>query len=274
MGRARGGNVVARQLGAFVLWFRPVTRRALVSGGVELRATLTPDETHHVAPGVLSAAADVDAQRRSSTPRMNVAAYLRVSTTQQDWTTQRATIKRAAKARGDEISGVNWFEEKVSGVATLRELAKIREGARRGEIRKLYVYAFDRLGRGGIAETLNIVRELRAHGCEVVSMIDGFDVAGPGGELALAVMAWAAEQERKRLRERMRDARARVEAEGGRWGRPRTIDPTTLELARTLRDQGRPISRIAAKLKVPKSTLQRALAQKGHYKRVAKTATK
>jgi DNA invertase Pin-like site-specific DNA recombinase len=205
---------------------------------------------------------------------MNVAAYLRVSTTQQDWATQRETIKRAAKARGDVIRPVEWYEEKSSGAGPLRELAKIRESARRGEIKKLYVYALDRLSRAGIVETLTVVRELRTHGCEVLTLTDGFDVAGPGGELALAVMAWAAEQERKRLRERMRDARARVEAEGGRWGRPRALDPHILELARTMRTRGYPVTEIAAELKVARSTLQRGLAQKGRYKRVAKTAKK
>jgi DNA invertase Pin-like site-specific DNA recombinase len=208
-----------------------------------------------------------------------VAAYLRVSTTQQDWATQREAIRKAAKARGDVIRGPEWFEEKRSGVGPRSELGKVREGARRGEIRKLYVYAFDRLSRGGIAETLNVVRELRAHGCEVVSMLDGFDVAGPGGELALAVMAWAAEQERKRLRERMRDARARVEAEGGRWGRPRTLDPKTIAQARKLLASPglfgpTSIREVAGKLKVSYATLQRALAQKGHYAKATKRRSK
>jgi DNA invertase Pin-like site-specific DNA recombinase len=36
----------------------------------------------------------------------------------------------------------------------------------------------DRLRRSGIADTLQVVQELERHGCEVVSVADGFDLAG------------------------------------------------------------------------------------------------
>ena len=45
--------------------------------------------------------------------RMNVVAYLRVSSRDQDFATQPSAIERAAKARGDEIT--EWRSEKRSG---------------------------------------------------------------------------------------------------------------------------------------------------------------
>src|SRR6267143_1662557 len=148
---------------------------------------------------------------------MRVAAYCRVSSKAQDFATQRSAIERAAYARGDLIT--DWRSEKRSGKLLARpELDRLRSDARAGLIRKLYVYRLDRLTRSGIADTLQVVEELRGHGCEVVSVADGLDLQGPAAEIILAVVAWAARMERLAINERISAARERVEAEGGKWG--------------------------------------------------------
>jgi DNA invertase Pin-like site-specific DNA recombinase len=78
-------------------------------------------------------------------------------------------------------------------------------------------------------------------------------------------MAWAAQMERNAIGERIRAARARIEAEGGRWGRPRALDPATLARAKKLR-RSSTLREVAIALKVPRSTLADALAGKGHYR--------
>jgi site-specific DNA recombinase len=109
---------------------------------------------------------------------MHIAAYCRVSSKAQDFATQRSAIERAATARGDTITA--WRSEKRSGNLLARpELDQLRADARAGFIRKLYLYRFDRLTRSGIADTLQVVEELRRHGVEVVSVADGFDLTGP-----------------------------------------------------------------------------------------------
>jgi DNA invertase Pin-like site-specific DNA recombinase len=197
------------------------------------------------------------------------AAYLRVSTRQQDWALQRREIVRAAAARGDQIAKLLWFEEKASGRSIEREaLKKLRAAVRAGKVRRLYVWRVDRLTRSGIRDTFHLVEEFRQHGAELVTVADGFDFSGPAADVVLAVMAWAAQMERNAISERIRAARARVEAEGGRWGRPRNVelDPKTLQRARRLR-QTRSLREVAAMLKVPRSTLGDALAGNGHYGR-------
>jgi len=195
---------------------------------------------------------------------MQCAAYVRVSTDQQDYDLQKTAISRAAEARGDVIS--RWFEEKTSGKKLERaQLTALRAAVRAGEHRKVYVFAVDRLSRGGIADTFRVVDELRKHGCHVASVSDPFDLDGPAGDVVLAVMAWGAQMELRRLRERISAARADVERKGGTWGRPRRIDPGTLERARGMHAAGHTIRNISARLKIPRATLANALAGKGHY---------
>jgi DNA invertase Pin-like site-specific DNA recombinase len=66
--------------------------------------------------------------------------------------------------------------------------------------------------------------------------------------------------ERLAIGERISAARERIEAEGGRWGRPRSVDALLLERARKMRAAGRSIRAIAAAPKVPRSTIAGALA--------------
>jgi DNA invertase Pin-like site-specific DNA recombinase len=189
---------------------------------------------------------------------MNAAAYYRVSSKAQDFATQRNAVERAATARGDTIS--MWRSEKRSGKYLARpELDAIRADARAGLIRKLYIYRLDRLTRSGIADTLQVVEELRRHGCEVVSVADGFDLTGPAAEIILAVVSWAAKMERLAINERISAARERVEAEGRKWGRPSRFSDEDKAKVLALHHEGRSIRDIAVALKTPKSTVARAL---------------
>jgi len=192
------------------------------------------------------------------------AAYIRVSSRAQDHATQRAAIERATLARGDTIG--EWYAEKKSAKTMARaELQRLRAEAREGHVRKLYVFRLDRLTRSGIRDTFELVEELRGHGVEIVSVADGFDLAGPAAEVVLAVMAWASKMERLAIGERISAARERIEAEGGRWGRPSRVDRATRERAVKLKAAGKTVREIARTLKVPRSTIARALgpSQKG-----------
>lgn len=190
-------------------------------------------------------------------------AYIRVSSRAQDHAMQRRAIERAAAARGDEIA--IWYAEKQSAKTTARaELQRLREDARAGHLGRLYVFRLDRLTRSGIRDTFEVVEELRSHGVDIATVSDGFDLNGPAAEVVLAVMAWAAKMERLAVNERIAAARERIEAAGGKWGRPRRMDRSTIARATELRAQGRSLRQIAVALKVPKATVGRALAGQKH----------
>jgi putative DNA-invertase from lambdoid prophage Rac len=192
---------------------------------------------------------------------MQAHAYVRVSSKAQSHATQRSAIERAASARGDAIE--TWYGEKLSGKSLDRpELTRLRADARAGLVRRLYVYRLDRLARSGIRDTFEVLEELRAHGVEVVTVADGFDLAGPAAEVVLAVMAWAAKMERLAINERISAARERLRAEGKPWGRPPRLDARQVERAHELQAAGRSVREIAEQLRTPRSTVQRALSRK------------
>jgi DNA invertase Pin-like site-specific DNA recombinase len=190
---------------------------------------------------------------------MRAAAYVRVSSRSQDYATQRAAIVRAASARRDSVA--RWYAEKASARTMERdELRRLRDDARAGLVRRLYVFRVDRLARSGIRDMFELIEELRRHGVEIITVADGFSLDGPAAEVVLAVMAWAAKMERLATDERIAAARERIAAEGGRWGRPRRVDGPTLSRARQMRADGRSIRKIAMALRVPRATIARALA--------------
>ena len=147
------------------------------------------------------------------------AAYCRVSSKAQNLDSHRSAIERCAGARGDTVGA--WYAEKLAGARLDRpELQRLRADVRAGAVRKLYLYRLDRLARSGVWDTLEVVEELRAHGCEVLTVADGFDLAGPAAEVVLAVLSWAAKMERLAINERISAARERLAAAGRPWGRP------------------------------------------------------
>jgi len=172
---------------------------------------------------------------------------------------QKAAIERAAAARGDTVEV--WYSEKRSGKFLARpELDRLRADARAGRIERVYLFRLDRLTRSGIRDTFEAVEELRSAGTDIVTVADGFSLNGPAAEVILAVMAWAAKMERLAINERISAARERLEAEGRSWGRPRRFDEAGLAKVKALKAEGRSVRDIAVALKVPKSTVARALA--------------
>jgi DNA invertase Pin-like site-specific DNA recombinase len=191
---------------------------------------------------------------------VRVAAYVRVSSKAQDHASQRSAIEREAAARGDAIEA--WYAEKRSGKTLTRpQLEALRRDIRAGRVNRLYVFRLDRLTRSGIRDTFEVIEEFRAHDCEVVSVSDGFALEGPAGEIVLAVMAWAAKMERLAINERISAARARLEEEGRRWGRPSRLTPSECQKVRDLASQGLSVRQIAVRVKVGKSVVQRALSR-------------
>lgn len=189
-------------------------------------------------------------------------AYIRVSTSSQDTAAQRAAIEAAAAARGDRIA--EWYDE-TRGASTLQRrpaLKRMRAAVTAGQVARVYVWRLDRLARSGVADTFRVIDQLRAYDCTLVTVADGLPATdGPWGDVVIAVLAAAAEIELTALRERLKVARVRCEREGRKWGRPPRLTradwPKLLELA----DRGYTVRRIAMALKVPRSTVARALAQ-------------
>jgi DNA invertase Pin-like site-specific DNA recombinase len=91
-----------------------------------------------------------------------------------------------------------------------------------------------------------------------VSLAEGIDATTPAGKLQLHILGAIAEFERSRIAERVKAGLERAKGQGTRLGRPRRrLNPERLaEVA------GLPVREAARRLRVPRSTLQRWVAQK------------
>jgi len=191
-----------------------------------------------------------------------VAAYVRVSSKSQSVAMQKSTIERAANARGEPIA--TWYADRLTAASLDRpELRRLRADVRGGGVRRIYVYRLDRLARTGIRDTLEIVDEFGRYGCDLVTLADGFDLAGPAAEVVIAVLSWAAKLERQAINERIAAARARLEEGGGRWGRPRRMTNDQILNCIELAADGESIRAIARRLSVPRSTVAHCLTRYG-----------
>jgi DNA invertase Pin-like site-specific DNA recombinase len=72
----------------------------------------------------------------------------------------------------------------------------------------------------GILGPFDHIKTLRSYGVEFVSFTEAhFRTTGPAGELMIAVAAWIAEQERKRISERTKAGLAKARRQGRIGGR-------------------------------------------------------
>lgn len=155
--------------------------------------------------------------------------YVRVSTTDQDGEYQMEEMrKRGVPERFlfyDQATGANFDREQYQ---------IMRKVIRKGDL--LYLDALDRLGRdydGIISEWQYIVHEV---GADIVAldMEDVFDsrkfrAMGDMGKLLetqfLSLLAWTAEQERKKIKRRQKEGIALAKAKGIYKGRKRISGP-------------------------------------------------
>jgi DNA invertase Pin-like site-specific DNA recombinase len=135
------------------------------------------------------------------------------------------------------------------------QLLKLREAVASGAIHRVWVWRVDRLSRAGIVATLQCVGELQELNCEVCSVADPFALDGPGSQAILAILAWANEMEREKIRENLGAARARMAAEGRGWGRPLEVTPEKRGQIRELKREGASVRKIARAVNLSKSSV-------------------
>src|SRR5204862_6882127 len=105
---------------------------------------------------------------------------------------------------------------------------------------------------------ITVLDDLQALAVALVSVDEGIHATTPAGKLQMHILGAIAEFERARIQERVRAGLARARAQGVQLGRPRRrIDPERLAAV-----AGLPEREASRRLGIPRSTLQRALAQK------------
>ena len=187
---------------------------------------------------------------------MKAAIYARVSTVDQEPENQLQELRRYVKARG--WTATEFVDRGVSGSRESRPaLDDLMKAVHRRQVDAVVVFALDRLGRS-LTHLVRIIEDWQNLGVSLISLRDGLDLGSASGRLQMHILAALAQFERERVRERVQAGLQRARTQGVKLGRPRRrIDGVKLnEVA------GLPTREAARRLGVPRSTLQRWLAQK------------
>lgn len=175
--------------------------------------------------------------------------YARVSTTDQDLALQRDAL---AAAECERV-----FQDRASGAKADRPgLAQAMAYARSGDV--LVVWKLDRLGRS-MSHLIDTVRDLDGRGIGLRSLTEQIDTTTPGGRLIFHVFGALGQFERDLIRERTRAGLKAAEARGRRGGRKPVVTEKKLRRARELIARGLTAREAAARIKVGKTALYKAL---------------
>ena len=187
---------------------------------------------------------------------MRAALYARVSTQDQEPENQLQELRRYIEARG--WTAQEYTDHGVSGAKDRRPaLDRLVKDAKRRRFDVLVCWRLDRLGRN-LRHLILLLDDLQAIGVDFVSLAEGIDATTPAGRLQLHILGAIAEFERSRVIERVQAGLQRAKRQGRTLGRPRAII-SRIQLARV---EGLSSREAAKVLGVPRSTLQRYLAQK------------
>lgn len=151
-----------------------------------------------------------------------IAVYLRVSTADQSTANQEPETLAVARAVSVRLGcAVEVFRDTASGAAIVRpEWDRLRAAIRSRKVRGVVVWALDRAGRR-MLDVLSFVRDCRERGVECHSVREHWlSTTGPVADVLVAVLAWVAESERDRLKERTRAGLERVKRTGSKSGLP------------------------------------------------------
>jgi DNA invertase Pin-like site-specific DNA recombinase len=171
--------------------------------------------------------------------------YARVSTLEQDPALQHDALIAAGVERV--------FTDHASGALTERpQLTAVLDQLRAGDT--LVVWRLDRLGRS-TSHLIQTVTALEERGIGFASLTEAIDTTTPAGRLLFGVLASLAAFERDLIRERTIAGLAAARARGRVGGRPTTMTPDKLDVARRMLAEGRPKSTIASTIGVSRATL-------------------
>jgi DNA invertase Pin-like site-specific DNA recombinase len=194
---------------------------------------------------------------------MRVALYTRVSTRDrgQDTANQFAQLREFCKAQGWEI--VQEYEDQESGAnAERRQFRAMMNAAACRCFDVVLFWALDRLTREGALATLQYLNQLSSYGVGFRSFTEPYlDSCGIFKDAVIAILGTIAQQERRRMSERVRAGLDRAKTQGTRSGnsigRPRAI--LQRDQVAELRRQGLSWSQIASRTGASAGTVRRCL---------------
>ena len=168
--------------------------------------------------------------------------YARVSTNQQDLTTQLDKLRGVGvKDHKDFL-----FTDKASGKNDKRKgLELMMTKARQGD--HIVITKLDRLGRN-TADMIRIIEDLHERGITVQFLDDGISTEGAMGKMVTTILAAVAQAERERILERTNEGRRAAMKRGVKMGRKPSISQADRERAVKMVAEGMPKAAVAKEL--------------------------
>ena len=152
--------------------------------------------------------------------------YARVSTDDQKAALQQDALKAAGCLKV--------FTDKASGSLARRpQLDRMLDQLRPGDV--VIVWRLDRLGRS-LKNLIALVEDLADRGVGFRSLSESIDTTTANGKLFFSIMGALAEFERDLIRERTMAGLAAARARGRVGGRPPTMTPEKIKVARQMYD--------------------------------------
>ena len=189
---------------------------------------------------------------------MNIAVYIRSSTTRQSTASQRIEVMEYCSRRGwDDFK---LYKDKCfGGKATRPGLDQMLQDIRRERLKTVVVWKLDRLGRS-LTQMALILEEMNNHGVALIVTSQGIDTSNtnPAGKLQLNVLMAVAEFERGIIRERVNAGLKAAKQRGVKLGRPRSLHKKTGAVLGERRN-GLGVRAIARKLQMPPSSVHKIL---------------
>lgn len=187
-----------------------------------------------------------------------IAAYVRVSTSDQRTDSQREEIDRWAKAHG--FDKVAWYEDRISGKDTNRPaLSRLRKDVFSGKVRTVLVWKLDRLARS-LRDGVALLGEWCEKGVRMVSVTQQIDLSGTVGQLVASMMFGLAEIELENIRERQAAGIAVAKRKGIYKGRKPGTTKADPKRVLELKARGLKTSEIAQALGVSPRSVRNYLA--------------
>lgn len=162
---------------------------------------------------------------------MKVALYARVSKDEaasdgsyQDPQNQLIPLRKFCEAMGYDLTEERIFVDRASGGSANRpEFQRMLSEVKQRHIDLILVWALDRFSREGMTSTLKYIQVLKEYKCGLKSLQESWlDTSQEGvAELLIAIFAWVAKEEKRKISERTKAALAKKKAQGVKLGRPR-----------------------------------------------------
>lgn len=188
---------------------------------------------------------------------MIVAIYARVSTADQNCQMQLTELRAFAERNDWKVE--EYIDQGVSGAKRSRPaLDRLIRDARLKKFGAVVCWKLDRFGRS-MVHLIENIRELDSLGIRFIAPTQGIDTdqKSPTGRLILHILAALAEFERELIQERVRAGVAEAKRQGKHCGRPAKV--FRRDRVAEMRAQGRSWRDIAWELKVPVTTVRRAV---------------